>query len=378
MTSMHVNSKILEGSQLSMQWLCFRYWTKWGKQDKKRSFLRETEAVCKAIYNIQTNCFWCFKHRLTNAEGRTKEAQDRKVSISGIICLTFLREKHISWEATLTSYIKEFHNRHVLGIYTCAIVWRQRTAWPSPALISFQSTGTLEVLPNLNPLIVPKGPSNQILKTSLYTFTAWRCVRCSSQRKTCIVTALSTKHFQRPKIQYVSNNWMLDKNAGRISFLVQRTLMIKRMKTVQEAFSNSYEAKHERLASMWESSDRSFACSQIFREKFPTITLEWEELMEVVVKSRYPLFAEEKLAERFGFVGLDWGDLLHANILPLVLPILGLVCVNLPIPLVLPPILFLLAWPSTLCPWSQLLYPHILVWIPVKIKAVRIRQHCVL
>lgn len=47
-----------------------------------------------------------------------------------------------------------------------ASVLSSSTACPQAALISSQSTWTEDVRPRRRPLIVPKGPSNQILNTS--------------------------------------------------------------------------------------------------------------------------------------------------------------------------------------------------------------------
>ena len=44
-------------------------------------------------------------------------------------------------------------------LLTCAMVCSSNTACPHAALISSHSTGTSGVLPNRNPLMVPKGPS---------------------------------------------------------------------------------------------------------------------------------------------------------------------------------------------------------------------------
>ena len=68
---------------------------------------------------------------------------------------------------------------------TWAMVCSKRTAWPQAALISSHSTGQLLVLPSRKPLMVPKGPSCQMLNTSLYTLVACSRVRCSSERQIC-------------------------------------------------------------------------------------------------------------------------------------------------------------------------------------------------
>eukprot|EP00882_Tetradesmus_deserticola_P022893 GHRQ01024884.1.p3 GENE.GHRQ01024884.1~~GHRQ01024884.1.p3 ORF type:complete len:112 (+),score=8.41 GHRQ01024884.1:307-642(+) len=52
-----------------------------------------------------------------------------------------------------------------LSLHVCAMVCSSSTAWPQPALISSHSTGHSGVRPSRKPLMVPKGPSCQILRS---------------------------------------------------------------------------------------------------------------------------------------------------------------------------------------------------------------------
>jgi len=79
---------------------------------------------------------------------------------------------HASRNDSHTASHNDSHEK--LSWHCCAMVCSSMTAWPQAALISFQSTGNSGVRPSLKPLMVPNGPSCQILKVSLRTLVDWR------------------------------------------------------------------------------------------------------------------------------------------------------------------------------------------------------------